>query len=109
MNFLIDNQLPPKLAQWPTDQGHAAIHLQAIGLADARDMEVLDYAERNGMVLVSKDEDFFYLALSRSGPWKIVWVRLGNCRTRQLLASFAKALPSLVAALTSEQVVVELR
>jgi predicted nuclease of predicted toxin-antitoxin system len=80
-----------------------------VGLADARDLEVLEYAELHDLVLISKDEDFFHLALSRPGPWRIIWVRLGNCRTRQLLSSFAKALPTLVAALASGQVVIELR
>jgi predicted nuclease of predicted toxin-antitoxin system len=109
VKYLIDNQLPPKLAQWLTEQGHDGIHLQAVGLAGAQDMEVLEYAGLHGMVLISKDEDFFHLALSRPGPWRVIWVRLGNCRTRLLLSSFAKALPTLVTVLTTEQMVIELR
>ncbi len=109
MKFLIDNQLPPKLAQWLTSQGHSGIHVQDVDMADRRDIDILEFAVRNGMVLVSKDEDFFHLALSMPGKARVVWVRLGNCRIRPLLSAFTKALPILVAAIQSGQAVIEMR
>ena len=109
MKFIIDNQLPPKLAQWITAQGHEALHLQEVGLQDARDIQVLEFANNHGMVLVSKDEDFLHLALTRPGTSQVVWVRLGNCRTRSLLTIFGQAFPAMIAALSSGQTIVELR
>ena len=67
MKFLIDNQLPPKLAQWITTQGYDVAHVQDIGLADAPDIEILEFAANNRYVLVSKDEDFLHLSLTRRG------------------------------------------
>jgi|GEM_PF-2130408 predicted nuclease of predicted toxin-antitoxin system len=64
---------------------------------------------QNGFVLVSKDEDFLHLSLTRRGRPQIVWVRLGNCRTKYLLSAFGKAMPALVAAITDGQTVVEIR
>ncbi|MGC8540265.1 MAG: DUF5615 family PIN-like protein [Phycisphaerae bacterium] len=55
MKFLIDNQLSPKLAQWITAQGYDSAHLQDIGLADAPDIEILEFAAANRYVLVSKN------------------------------------------------------
>ncbi|MHB1768389.1 MAG: DUF5615 family PIN-like protein [Phycisphaerae bacterium] len=109
MKFLIDNQLSPKLAQWITAQGYDSAHLQDIGLADAPDIEILEFAAANRYVLVSKDEDFLHLSLTRRGRPQLVWVRLGNCRTRYLLSAFGKAMPALVAAITDGQTVVEIR
>lgn len=109
MKFLIDNQLPPKLAQWLTEQGHEGVHLQEVGLADAQDIAVLNFTAKNGMVLVSKDEDFLHLVLAQPKPSQVVWVRLGNCRTTALLSAFRRALPSITDAITAGQSVVELR
>lgn len=109
MKFLIDNQLPPKLAQWITTQGYDVAHVQDIGLADAPDIEILEFAANNRYVLVSKDEDFLHLSLTRRGRPQIVWVRLGNCRTISLLSVFGRSMSSLVAALESGQDMVELR
>ena len=109
MKFLIDNQLPPKLAQWITTQGYDVAHVQDIGLADAPDIEILEFAANNRYVLVSKDEDFLHLSLTHRGRPQIVWVRLGNCRTISLLSVFGRSMSSLVAALESGQDMVELR
>lgn len=87
MKFLIDNQLPAKLAQWIIAQGYDSAHLQDIGLADAPDIESLEFAAANRYVLVSKDEDFLHLSLTRRGRPQLVWVRLGNCRTKHLLSA----------------------
>ncbi len=37
-------------------------HVIDIGLGRATDAEIWDYASRNGCVVISKDEDFLYLA-----------------------------------------------
>ncbi len=86
-----------------------AIHVVELGLDVTDDRTIRSYAAANGYVIVSKDEDFFYLAVSDpSGP-PLVWVRLGNCRTAVLLAAFDRVLPSLIAALNSGQNIVEVR
>ena len=109
MKFLIDSQMPPRLARWITERGHEGAHVQDIGLADAPDIEILEFAANNRYVLVSKDEDFLHLSLTHRGRPQIVWVRLGNCRTISLLSVFGRSMSSLVAALESGQDMVELR
>jgi predicted nuclease of predicted toxin-antitoxin system len=46
VKFLIDNQLPAKLAQWLTTNGCPGVHVQEVGLADARDDAILDFAAK---------------------------------------------------------------
>ena len=47
--------------------------------------EIWEYASRNDCVVISKDEDFLYLANTPSAKARLVWIRMGNCRTRVLL------------------------
>ena len=45
-----------------------------------------DYAVLHGLVIVSKDADFHQRSFLRGYPPKIIWIRLGNCRTRDIEA-----------------------
>ena len=79
------------------------------GLAQARDSVIWKYAIEQGMVLVSKDEDFFHLASRPLAGGQFLWVRLGNWRTAHLLSAFERALPSLLERLQAGERVIELR
>lgn len=48
------------------------------------DSIVWDYAKNNGFMIVSKDADMHDLSLVFGNPPKVIWVRLGNCSTRQV-------------------------
>ena len=50
----------------------------------AEDPIVWDYAKDNDFMIVSKDADMHDLSLVFGNPPKVVWVRLGNCSTRQV-------------------------
>lgn len=109
MKFLIDNQLPIALSRFLQGQGLESRHVMELGLDEASDLEIWRYAEREGCVIVSKDEDFLHLANLGAGGPAVVWVRLGNCRKDPLLDAFARVLPEILSALQSGQKVVEIR
>jgi predicted nuclease of predicted toxin-antitoxin system len=88
VRFLSDNQLPPALARFiDSELGCEPTHVTDVGLRDASDAEVWQYASANDVVLVSKDEDFTHMAL-RSSHASLIWVRVGNCR-RVFLLTFS--------------------
>jgi predicted nuclease of predicted toxin-antitoxin system len=62
VKFLVDNQLQAALARFLVSQGVEFQHVLDVGLADATDAEIWDYAGRNDCAVISKDEDFLYLA-----------------------------------------------
>jgi predicted nuclease of predicted toxin-antitoxin system len=62
VKFIVDNQLPVALAQYLRKRGFDCEHVLEAGLGDARDSEICRYAELHERVVISKDEDFFYLA-----------------------------------------------
>lgn len=88
MKFLVDNQLPTVLAQYLRKRGFDCQHVLEAGLENALDSETCRYAELEERIIISKDEDFFYFAKQRNAKIKVIWVRLGNCRTPALLAAF---------------------
>ena len=77
MNFLVDNQLPPALARFiESELKVSAIHVVDVGLRDASDAEVWRYASAEDLILVSKDEDFANMILSRPIA-RLIWIRSG--------------------------------
>jgi len=108
LNFIIDAQLPPQLALWLRQRDYSARSLRELSLQDADDRTVWQLAIQENAVIVTKDEDFAWLAAAKPGP-SVVWVRTGNLINRLLLEQFEKAWPEVYAHLLSGARVVELR
>ncbi len=90
MKFLVDNQLPPALARFITQELRTeALHVVDVGLRESTDAALWSYVSANGFVLISKDEDFVTL-YSKTPSAGLLWVRLGNCRRAFLLEVFKK-------------------
>jgi predicted nuclease of predicted toxin-antitoxin system len=108
VRFVVDNQLPPRISRFLADRGHDAVHVSMIGLDTADDQSLWAWALRESRVLVSKDEDFVYLAHRRLDRGRLLWVRLGNCRREAILLAFDRSIETIVAAFESGERVVEL-
>jgi predicted nuclease of predicted toxin-antitoxin system len=109
VKLLVDNQLPVALARYLTSLGHDCEHVAAVHLDAASDGEIWQYASERGSVVVSKDEDFLYLAIRAEGAARFVWVRLGNCRTSALIEAFDQWWPRIEQTLVGGERVVEIR
>lgn len=59
-------------------------HVSRLGLDRVQDREVWEYARDHGYTLVSKDSDFHDLSVLYGAPPKVVWIRRGNCSTKQI-------------------------
>ncbi len=58
MKFLIDNALPPSLADLLVAAGYEAVHVRTYGMQAAEDVTILARALREGQIVVSADTDF---------------------------------------------------
>jgi predicted nuclease of predicted toxin-antitoxin system len=109
MKFVIDAQLPPALAQWLREQEHQADHVAEIGLREAEDSPIWQFALEQNAVLLTKDEDFAgRVRQSREIP-VIVWLRIGNCSNRALRGWFFPLLPAVLREIESGQRFIEVR
>jgi predicted nuclease of predicted toxin-antitoxin system len=55
------------------------MHVREVGLLDADDSVIWEYAKQNDFVIISKDSDFQARSLLYGCPPKFVWLRVGNC------------------------------
>ncbi len=79
MNLLVDQNLPPALADWFRRQGEDAVHVREIGMRDSSDHDIALEAERRKAVIITKDSDY-----SEGMPVPVVWLRIGNATNRRL-------------------------
>lgn len=107
MRFLVDEQLPPALAQWIRDGGHDALHVEEAGLGSASDVALWSFARREGFVIVSKDSDFAMRRRQIEGP-AILWLRIGNATTRGLLARIESEWENALGFLAAGEPIVEI-
>lgn len=96
MRFLVDAQLPPALARLLAAHGHQAEHVADLGLRDAEDSSIWNYALLHQAIIVTKDEDFPHRLSQSLGAPIIVWLRLGNTSRKALIQWFEPLLPQIV-------------
>jgi predicted nuclease of predicted toxin-antitoxin system len=109
VRFLVDTQLPKALSLWLSEHGHKAEHVLDVSLGQSKDTPVWRYAQQNGAVIVTKDEDFAeWVRRGRPGP-AVVWLRIGNSSKRALLAWLEPLMPAIVRQLEQGDRLVEVR
>jgi predicted nuclease of predicted toxin-antitoxin system len=86
MKLLFDENLSDRLAKDLADLFPDSTHVRNVGLKSSSDPEVWSYAVENGYVIVSKDADMHDRSLLYGLPPKVIWIRLGNCSTREVEA-----------------------
>jgi predicted nuclease of predicted toxin-antitoxin system len=106
MKFLVDAQLPSRLADWLTAAGHDAIHTSQLKSGNrSTDSEVYALADSEQRVLVTKDSDFVNEHLLHNRPAKLLLITTGNVSNRSLEQIFARFMPDILAALSSSNFV----
>ena len=97
MKLLIDQNLSPKLAGSFRDKFSNTVHLQNLGLDVAEDLVVWEYAKSNGFTIVTKDSDFNNMVSLFGFPPKVIWIKKGNCSTKQIETMIAKHIEGIIA------------
>jgi len=84
MKFLFDQNLSHRLVPALTSLYPESVHVRDLGLKTADDIVIWNYALEHGFTIISKDADFRQRSFLFSHPPKVVWIRLGNCTTREI-------------------------
>jgi predicted nuclease of predicted toxin-antitoxin system len=101
MRFLLDAQLPKRLASIFVEARHDVIHTSDLPLGNRTpDTELIRIAERDQRVVVTKDRDFEVSHLVRGEPSKLLLVTTGNLTNRELAAVLTESLATITEALT---------
>ena len=99
MKFLLDAHLPPSLCQIIERRGHGALTTRDLPCGNgSSDEQIRTFAEPHDWIVVSKDKDFYYSHILSQNPRKLLLVRCGNLRLRDLLALFEQHIIEIEAA-----------
>src|SRR4051794_7277883 len=100
MKFLVDAHLPSGLCALLAKSGHDAIHTSQLPAQNRTTDQVLsEISRREQRVLITKDSDFYHSHLLQGAPWKVLLLRTGNIRNRDLKALFEQNLLVIINAL----------
>ncbi|NCO33604.1 MAG: hypothetical protein AUJ92_15210 [Armatimonadetes bacterium CG2_30_59_28] len=97
MRFLIDAQLPRRLARCLRDAGHDVRHtLDRPKSNQTTDAEINDVAELQQRVVITKDADFVNSFLLSREPPQLLLVSTGNISNVDLEALFMSQMATIV-------------
>ncbi|HZE06835.1 MAG TPA: DUF5615 family PIN-like protein [Solirubrobacteraceae bacterium] len=100
MKFLIDAQLPFRLAQLLNGAGHDALHTIELPNGNrSTDGEIAQVADEQSRVVVTKDRDFRDGHLIARSPQRLLVVATGNITNDALLSLIATHLHAIISAL----------
>ncbi len=85
MKLLFDQNLPPRLVGILSVDFPGSAHVAELGMDRAADLDLWTFAKENGYCVVTKDSDFGDWAQVFGYPPAVVWLRVGNCSTRDLI------------------------
>lgn len=85
MKFVVDAQLPRRVAFMLREQGHDAIHTLDLPAGNrTADSTIIELADGEGRVVVTKDADFVNSFLLTHQPQKLLLVSTGNITNTEL-------------------------
>lgn len=91
-NFLIDVNLPYYFSLW-----HDEEYIHQFDIDDTwTDKQIWDYAKENNLIIITKDADFYNTVLISEPPPKVIHLRIGNMRLKELHHFLNKVWPDVL-------------
>jgi predicted nuclease of predicted toxin-antitoxin system len=101
VKFLVDAQLPRRIAHWLRESGHDALHTLDLPEGNrTSDTTIAEIATREGRVVVTKDADFVNSFYLRGIPPKLLLISTGNIGNAELGTLLEANLNTLEASLS---------
>jgi predicted nuclease of predicted toxin-antitoxin system len=89
LNFIVDAQLPKRLAVWLRAQGHDCIHTKDLPMQNrTKDSQILKIAREQDRCVITKDGDFQISYQLGRGPRQLLLVSTGNLGNDRLIFLF---------------------
>jgi predicted nuclease of predicted toxin-antitoxin system len=99
VKFLIDAQLPTRLAEFLNRAGHDAVHTTDLPDGNrSTDRQIAERADADGRVVVTKDRDFRDGHLLTRSPQRLLVIATGNITNDALLSLFETHLDAIISA-----------
>jgi len=85
------------------------VAVREIGLREAKDAAIWNYALQNDGVILTKDEDFAERCMAGNQVPAVIWLRLGNATNPELLGWFMPRWSSMLGRLKAGDRFIEVR
>jgi predicted nuclease of predicted toxin-antitoxin system len=110
LTFIVDAQLPVRIAIWLRSRGHDAIHLNELDMKAAGDSAIWALCIERQATVITKDRDFVdrYLSGQRPAP-RIVWIRTGNLSRDQQVEHLSRNWLRILTRLGASAPIIEVR
>ncbi len=106
MKFLVDAQLPQKLALMFKHRGYDALHTIDLPQKNfTTDSEINRFSVTHSRILISKDMDFVESLLLNGKPYKLLYINTGNISNRVLMSLFERHFDQIIDALKQSRLV----
>ncbi len=106
MKFLVDAQLPRRIARWLRESGYDAVHTLDLPEANlTSDNTILRVAANENRVVITKDADFVDSFLLIHRPDKLLLISTGNITNLEVKALLLPNLDAIIMALTTSDFV----
>lgn len=84
MKLLFDQNISPKILKKLPEDFTECEQVRFVGLEDASDFEIFEFAKINSFAVVTFDSDFVDLNALRGTPPKIIYLNTGNLTTQSV-------------------------
>ncbi len=99
MKFLVDAQLPQRLARWLSSKGHDAVHTLDLPAGNrTTDAAINELSLSEQRIVVTKDGDFVDTLLLSQTPYQLLLISAGNISNADLLKLLGENLEDIVRA-----------
>ncbi len=86
MKFLVDAQLPKRLADHLREHGFDAVHTLDLPAKNATsDSDIIDRSLKEDRIVITKDTDFLETHILKKEPKKLILLRTGNIHNNELI------------------------
>ena len=103
MSILFDQNISPRMVKHLSNAFPEVKHVRQVGLEDASDALIFEFAKKNKFTIVTFDSDFVDLNVVRGIPPKIIWIKTGNLTTRSVAELLNSNVDSIKQFLESDQ------
>ncbi|MDQ3109216.1 MAG: DUF5615 family PIN-like protein [Bacteroidota bacterium] len=86
MSLLFDQNLSFKVAKKLQDIFPNSKHLSDVGLSNYSDNDIWSFARANNYTIVTHDSDFIDISTLKGFPPKVIWLKIGNTSTENIVS-----------------------
>ncbi|MEY4875498.1 MAG: hypothetical protein RI955_1057 [Bacteroidota bacterium] len=90
MKLLFDENISFRILKKIESKFPESKHTLYHGLNGKTDTEIWDVAKKEELVIVTFDEDYFEMMMIKGFPPKVIWLRIGNSSTNEIVELLEK-------------------